>query len=638
MRILYMEDDAGLARLMQKRLGALGYQVSIAKDGQQGLEMAASGTYDLLAIDHEMPVYDGLQVLRRLAASAPLPPSIIITGTGSEALAVEALKLGARDYLVKDLDAHYIDLLPAVIERALHQYCLEKEKQAADLALRRAHEQLQATLDTLPDLLFEVDRQGVIYDFRAPNPELLYAPPEKFLGRPMGQVVPKEAMDVIDAAIAHAIKVGPHHGAIYSLTLPDKEHWFELSIAPKGNPYAADAHFVMLIRDISDRKQAQEAEHEQRILAEALRDTAAALNSSLDLEHVLDAILVNVSHVRAYDYANVMLLDEQGAAHIVRQAGATQIDQDTILGSVAFDPINAPIIHKMINSGQPVIIPDTAANPGLGVLHLLYPVRSYAGMPIHVQYQVVGFINLASTTPNFYTPDHIQPLRTFADQAGIAFTNARLVARLRRANEQLQDQLDKIQALQTELRHMAIHDPLTNLYNRRYLQDALNRDIARAERERQVVSIIIMDIDFFKSINDRYGHAAGDLMLQRFAQLIKSLCRDADFVCRYGGEEFVVIMPGASLAATLERAELIRSRFEALRVPFEGHLLQATISLGIASYPQHSRRSEDLLILADRALYRAKDAGRNQVITYQDEVITPPPQLYQERAGGPTPE
>ena len=622
-RILYMEDDAGLARLMQKRLASLGYQVSIASDGQQGLEMYAAGGFDLLAIDYNMPIYDGLQVLNRLAAEGPLPPSIIITGTGSEELAVEALKMGARDYLVKDLGTSYLDLLPAVIERVMQQHRLERENLAADQALRRAHEQLQATIDALPDLLFEVDRQGVIYDFRAPHPELLYTLPGQFLGKAMSQILPEEAANVIHAAIAQAVH-GPQHGWIYPLPLPDGQHWFELSAAAKGDPCAAEAHFVILVRDITERTRAQEAEHEQRVLAEALRDTAAALNSTLDLEQVLDAILVNVGHVEKHDYANIMLMDEQGIARIVRQTGLTQAGQEAVLRALVFDVAHTPVMRQMIETGQPVIIPDTAANPDWVTVHSLYPVRSYTGMPIHMQGQVVGFINLDSTTPNFFTPAHIEPLRTFTDQAGIAFTNARLVAELRRANEQLQEQISEIQALQSELRQQAIHDPLTNLYNRRYLQDALERDIARAERERQPVGIIIMDIDFFKSVNDSFGHAAGDLLLQRFAELLKSLCRSADFACRYGGEEFVVIMPGASLSVAQERAELIRAQFEALRVPYESHLLHATISLGVAAYPQHGLHGGDLLILADRALYSAKRAGRNQVVTYQDEIHTPP--------------
>lgn len=451
-RILYMEDDAGMARLMQKRLTSLGYQVSIASDGQKGLEMYAAGEYDLLAIDYNLPVYDGMQVLKRLATEGPLPPCIIITGTGSESLAVEALKIGARDYLVKDLDASYLDLLPTVIERALQQYRLEKEKIAADKALRLAHEHLQATMDALPDLLFEVDRSGVIHNFHAPHLELLYAPPEQFLGKPMGQVLPEDAMSVIQTAIAQSVN-GPQHGVVYFLTLPDGLHWFELSVAAKGDPYAKDAHFLLLVRDITDRKRAQEAEHAQRILAEALRDTAAALNSTLDLEQVLDAILTNVSHVETHDYAYIMLLDDQGMTRVVRQAGITSNDQAEMLRALKVDPTQFSIMRQMIESGHPAIVSNTERSP----LHSFYPVHSYAGMPIHVQGQVVGFIHLESKTPNFFTPTDIEPLRTFADQAGIAFTNAHLVSKLRQANKQLKEQINEIQALQKDLRQEMIN-------------------------------------------------------------------------------------------------------------------------------------------------------------------------------------
>ena len=134
--------------------------------------------------------------------------------------------------------------------------------------VRRAREQIQATIDALPDLLFEVDRQGVIYDFHAPHPELLYSPPEQFLGKPMGEVLPEEAMNVIHAAIAQAVH-GPQQGSIYPLLLPDGQHWFELSAAAKGDPYAVDAHFVLLVREISERKRAEEELRQAKEAAEA---------------------------------------------------------------------------------------------------------------------------------------------------------------------------------------------------------------------------------------------------------------------------------------------------------------------------------------------------------------------------------
>jgi serine phosphatase RsbU (regulator of sigma subunit) len=129
--ILYMEDDPGLARLVQKRLGRAGYMVHIAADGREGLSQCNSGDYELLLVDQNMPVYDGLDVIRSLADRNALPPTIMITGAGSEMIAVEALKLGASDYLVKDVEGGYLDLLPSLIGHVLAQEHLQQEKLAS---------------------------------------------------------------------------------------------------------------------------------------------------------------------------------------------------------------------------------------------------------------------------------------------------------------------------------------------------------------------------------------------------------------------------------------------------------------------------------------------------------------------------
>ncbi len=148
-RVLYMEDDMGLARLLKKRLEREGYSVAIARDGGEGLSMFAAAPYDVVAVDQNMPVHDGLEVIRILAARGPLPPVIMITGAGNEKIAVEALKMGARDYIVKDVEGGYLDLLPPVIDRVIYQHRLAEEKQQADEALRQYAAELKARNEEL---------------------------------------------------------------------------------------------------------------------------------------------------------------------------------------------------------------------------------------------------------------------------------------------------------------------------------------------------------------------------------------------------------------------------------------------------------------------------------------------------------
>jgi signal transduction histidine kinase len=157
--ILLMEDDPGLARLFQKRLAREGYEVDIARDGAEGLAMYDAGAYDLLVMDQVMPVYTGLEVIRLLAERGPLPPTIMVTGTGSEQIAVEAMKLGAGDYVVKDVDGGYFDLLPTVIEQVLQQRRLVEEKERASAALQDSHRRLAETLAELQATQEQVIRQ-----------------------------------------------------------------------------------------------------------------------------------------------------------------------------------------------------------------------------------------------------------------------------------------------------------------------------------------------------------------------------------------------------------------------------------------------------------------------------------------------
>ncbi len=185
---------------------------------------------------------------------------------------------------------------------------------------------------------------------------------------------------------------------------------------------------------------------------------------------------------------------------------------------------------------------------------------------------------------------------------------------LRRVNERLHAQLAEIQALQAQLREQAIRDALTGLFNRRYLQETLEREVLRAKREATPIGLVMLDIDHFKKLNDTYGHKAGDVMLQTLGELLRTQTRGSDVACRYGGEEFVVVLPGASIEVAQQRAEQWRQSFEAVHVPYDSHDLRATIALGVAAFPKHGATSDEVLRVADAALYLAKAEGRNRVV------------------------
>ena len=165
------------------------------------------------------------------------------------------------------------------------------------------------------------------------------------------------------------------------------------------------------------------------------------------------------------------------------------------------------------------------------------------------------------------------------------------------------------------LRHQAFRDPLTGLYNRRFLHEALNLELRRAVRSGRPVGLVMLDVDRFKKINDAYGHAAGDSLLQAVATLLQSKVRASDVLCRYGGDEFSIVMPETSLEDATRRTDEWRSAVKLLSIEWEGKILAGlTISSGVAAYPI-CPTSDALFREADSALYSAKASGRDQVKT-----------------------
>lgn len=377
--------------------------------------------------------------------------------------------------------------------------------------------------------------------------------------------------------------------------------------------------------DITERRQAQQAERAQRLFAEALYDTATAITSTLEFDEVLNRILENLDSAVETTSANISLI-EGNNVRFVRAKGYENygISNNDVL-KLNFSLKKMINMKTMYESKEPLCIPNTEKYPDWIRTETSDFIKSYIGAPIVVKNKVVGFISIDSNIPDFFNNKQAERLQAFSAQAAIAIENTRLYtnsqheleerkraqARLKRANKKLQAQLEKIEALQTKLKEQSIRDALTGLFNRRYLEEILPVKIDECRSKNLPLSLMMVDIDHFKVVNDNYGHQAGDEILQYLGKLFQQQLSPQAIACRYGGEEFAIVLPGIDLPTAKQYAEKLRLTFKQYRHKTEKAEIQSTVSIGLAYMPKHGNTGHGLLTAADNALYKSKYGGRN---------------------------
>ena len=234
--------------------------------------------------------------------------------------------------------------------------------------------------------------------------------------------------------------------------------------------------------------------------------------------------------------------------------------------------------------------------------------NTYLCIPILAQGETLGIVHLQATDEALQlNASELSFKTTFAAQVGLSIANIRL---------------------REALRTQSVRDALTGLYNRRYLEEVLDREVRRAARAAQSLGLLMIDLDHFKSFNDTYGHEAGDAVLRETGLSLTKGIRAEDFVCRFGGEEFVVILPTADLEASCARAERLRLKMKELTILHQGRSMgMLTISVGVAVFPEHAMSPKELMAAADAAMYEAKRGGRDQVVVASskgaEEVVMP---------------
>jgi diguanylate cyclase (GGDEF)-like protein/PAS domain S-box-containing protein len=294
------------------------------------------------------------------------------------------------------------------------------------------------------------------------------------------------------------------------------------------------------------------------------------------------------------DYTGVLYLFDESHSMV---ESAARWGQDECLSQQAMAPHDCWALRQ----GKLHVVSDV--HEGIVCSHIVEPChRGYVCAPVIAQGEMVGVLTVTLGSDELLDSGKLQ---------SSIESRSRLIAM---AADNLAMALVSLK-LREELRSRSVRDPLTKLFNRRYLEETLVRELANGKRTGQKLGIVMIDIDLFKQYNDTHGHDAGDFVLVEISNLIRNKLRSGDIACRYGGEEIVLVMPGASKDIASQRAELIRSLIEAHKFNFKGEdLSEVTVSLGVADYPEDGENATVLMKAADRALYQAKEAGRNRVV------------------------
>lgn len=472
------------------------------------------------------------------------------------------------------------------------------ERKRSELAVAEGERRFRALTTLAPVGIFQTDPDG---DYTFVNDHwqrLAGLTAAEAAGRGWAEALHPEDQAPVLADWEAAIAAGRDFDADYRFfTAPARTTWVHASASAIRAENGVITGYIGTVADVTESKAAEQtltdanerlieslAEVEQRHQEIALLNSLSGLlQSCMNAEEAAQVIRELVPQLFR-GRAGVVALTQapQPLAEAVAEWG------DPAGAQLVFTPADCWAVRRGRLHGATL-----DAHFGPPCRHVGTP-AIYLCAPLLAQGEAVGVLTLLDHTPGAaFSPGEQQLAQTVADTIALALANLRL---------------------RETLRHQSVRDALTGLFNRRYMEETLERELRRAARNRTPVGVIVLDLDYFKHFNDTFGHAAGDVLLREMGSLLKRQIRGEDVACRYGGEEFVLILPGAAVETVCVRAEMIRQEAERLDLQHAGHALgKVTLSLGVAVYPENGATPAALLSAGDAALYQAKRHGRNQV-------------------------
>jgi diguanylate cyclase (GGDEF)-like protein len=416
--------------------------------------------------------------------------------------------------------------------------------------------------------------------------------PEAHLGKTLGEVLPSFST-LIQPLLAKVLATGQPAEATITGELPAyygaAHHWLAACFP------AGESRIAFMALEVTERRPEEALQRSNRKLESALADLERSALVS-DMVRRLQAAMVTEELYRIVGRFAPRLFPRNSGALFVIDSSRNVIEATATWGErSACEPVFSPDDCWALREGRAHLVADPQSE-------LVCPHGARDGqyaqicVPMMAQAKMLGFVHLQSrihhASGEAFTESEQRLVQIMAEEIALSLANA---------------------GLREILRRQAFRDPLTGLYNRRFLQEALDLELRRAKRRSESVALVVLDVDGFKPFNDAYGHAAGDALLRAVATLLKSAIRSNDILCRYGGDEFCIVLPETSLEDAIKWTGKWRAFSKRLNVECQGKLIGGpTVSMGIAAYPA-CPTSDELFIEADSALYSAKAAGRDQV-------------------------
>ena len=457
--------------------------------------------------------------------------------------------------------------------------------------LEQAKEYAERLFRVAPSGIFTVDTDCIVTSLNARATEIIGYHPEEVIGKHCNLFTRAPCGDNC-GLYQYASPIRPIVGAECTIETKDGR----LRTILKNAEQLIDKNGLVVggiesIEDITERKLIEQSERDQRQLAETLREVGLALTSQLDPEALLDVLLEQINRVIPYDSINIMLLENDHMV-VTRQRGYEQFGAGEGVSAIQTHIDDLHYFKIMQTTFRPALVSDTHKDPDWVVIEASKHVKSWIGAPVIVRGELIAFLSIDKAEPDFYHDGHIERIELLAAHAGLALENARLHA---------------------EKQYQATHDALTGLPNRTLFFDRLNHALQLARRDDNRVSILFIDLDGFKSVNDTHGHDAGDWLLKEVARRLGDSIRKSDSIARMGGDEFTVLLENLSENNDpVIVAEKVRS---ALSEPYQWENIEMHVSasIGISCYPDDGQDAEQLLKKADQAMYQAKESGKNKI-------------------------